>query len=160
MSLLEASQPPWTAQLTELPTKTHVQGLSIAMSTLLLFLAFNLHRFALLLALLVMVILMDETGNDNDNNNVKSCSFQFIYTFRYCGSVLDPTGSNAAGTSSPIVTCDKPFRMFFQTGVLTPANTAGAAGNAVFSSGVHTAAAAGANVQGFQFTYRQLPGNC
>ena len=48
--------------------------------------------------------------------------------------------------------------MFFQTGVLTPGNTAGA--TAAFSTGVHTAAIAAANVQGFQFTYRQLPGNC
>jgi len=78
---------------------------------------------------------------------------------RYCGSVLTPTGSSATKVSSPIITCDKPFRMFFQTGVLTPGN-GDPTGNAVFSSGVHTAGAAGANVQGFQFTYRQLPGNC
>jgi len=78
---------------------------------------------------------------------------------RYCGSVLTPTGSNPTMASSPIVTCDKPFRMFFQTGVLTPGN-GNPAGNAAFSSGVHTAGIAGANVQGFQFTYRQLPGDC
>jgi len=76
---------------------------------------------------------------------------------RYCGSVLTPTGSSPTKTSSPIITCDKPFRMFFQTGVLTPGNTGGTAAQ---SSGVHTAAIAPVNVQGFQFTYRQLPGNC
>ena len=51
--------------------------------------------------------------------------------------------------------------MFFQTGVLTPGNgNPAAAPGSAFSSGVHTAAIAAANVQGFQFTYRQLPGNC
>ena len=79
-------------------------------------------------------------------------------TFRYCGSVLTPTGSNPTKTSSPIITCDKPFRMFFSTGVLTPGNTAAA--TAAFSTGVHTAGIAPASVQGFKFTYRQLPGNC
>ena len=90
---------------------------------------------------------------------LKSCYFQFLFAFRYCGSVLTPTGSNPTMASSPIVTCDKPFKMFFQTGVLTPGN-GDVTGNAAFSSGVHTAGIAGANVQGFQFTYRQLPGDC
>ena len=84
-----------------------------------------------------------------------------MLTLRYCGTVLTPTGSNPNKASSPIITCDKPFRMFFQTGVLTPGNGDPAANpGAAFSTGVHTAGIAPAGVQGFQFTYRQLPGNC
>lgn len=66
--------------------------------------------------------------------------------------------TSPAATPQPIITCDRPFRMFFQTGVQTPGSPT--PGNAVFSSGVHTAAATPAAVQGFEFTYRQLPGNC
>jgi len=81
---------------------------------------------------------------------------------RYCGSILTPTGGGSSnGASQPIITCDRPFRMFFQTGAITPGVAADAAANgAAQSTGVHTTGVAPVNVQGFQFTYRQLPGNC
>ena len=62
-SLLEVLVVTWPAQILPLTTKTLVPGLSIAMSTLLWFLVFNLHRLAKLMDRLVMVILMEETGN-------------------------------------------------------------------------------------------------
>ena len=62
-SLLEVLVVTWPAQILPLTTKTLVPGLSIAMSTLLWFLVFNLHRLAKLMERLVMVILMEETGN-------------------------------------------------------------------------------------------------
>jgi len=78
---------------------------------------------------------------------------------RYCGTALIPTGSSQVTQSStPIITCDRPFRMFTQTGVLTPGNADPA--NAPFSSGTANPAGAPAAQTGFQFTYRQLPGNC
>ena len=73
--------------------------------------------------------------------------------------VDDDNDTPATLTPSPIITCDRPFRMFFQTGVLTPGN-GNTGGAEIFSTGVHTQGAAPANVRGFQFTYRQLPGNC
>ena len=90
----------------------------------------------------------------------------YITLYRYCGTLLTPTGMvdttndvPATLTPSPIITCDRPFRMFFQTGVLTPGN-GNTAGDEIFSTGVHTQNVAPANVRGFEFTYRQLPGNC
>ncbi len=52
--------------------------------------------------------------------------------------------------------------MFFQTGVVTPGSPGAAEGTAsAFSTGVTTTAnAAYTNRQGFQFTYRQIPGDC
>lgn len=80
---------------------------------------------------------------------------------RYCGTVLTPTGSNQVPSSSPIITCDRPFRLFYQTGVLTPASGDTSYGDeAVFSSGTYTAGSAPLNQAGFTLTYRQLPGNC
>lgn len=80
---------------------------------------------------------------------------------RYCGSILTPTGGDGPA-STPIITCDKPFRMFFQTGVITPGSPGATDPTAsAFSTGVYTTAiAAPVNTQGFSFTYRQLPGNC
>jgi hypothetical protein len=88
---------------------------------------------------------------------------------RYCGTLLSPTGmvdddndTPATLTPSPIITCDRPFRMFFQTGVITPGSPGATDPTAsAFSTGVYTTAiAAPVNTQGFSFTYRQLPGNC
>lgn len=94
-----------------------------------------------------------------DEFPILTCFFQMLNTFRYCGTALIPTGSSQVTQSStPIITCDRPFRMFTQTGVLTPGNADPA--NAPFSSGTANPAGAPAAQTGFQFTYRQLPGNC
>ena len=89
-------------------------------------------------------------------------SLSFSICIRYCGSILSPTGGSIANAASqPIITCDRPFRMFFQTGAITPGAAPDAAANAAAqSTGVHTTGVAPVNVGGFQFTYRQLPGNC
>ena len=51
--------------------------------------------------------------------------------------------------------------MFFQTGAITPGVAADAAADAAAqSTGVYKTGLAPVNVQGFQFTFRQLPGNC
>ena len=52
----------WTAGTLVQPTKTHVLGLSIAIPTLLLSLAFNLNRLVLLTLLFVLEIQMGEKG--------------------------------------------------------------------------------------------------
>jgi len=85
---------------------------------------------------------------------------------RYCGTILAPNGGVPAITtaSSPITTCDRPFRFYYTTGGKTPGNGNPGTASTIFTSSVVPANAnpgsAGAGFLGFSMTYRQLPGNC
>ena len=70
----------WTVLAQATTTQTYVPGLSIAMSTLLLFLAFNLHRLVNLMVLTVLGMQMGEKGT----TYIHSC---ISTTFRLAKSI-------------------------------------------------------------------------
>jgi len=92
---------------------------------------------------------------------------------RFCGSKLTPQGWVTAATQphSPVISCEKPFRLMHVTGVHA---TSGVGANANNLLGTDSIAAntvqAGVGLlnpavgtslpKGFQLEYKQLPGNC
>jgi len=92
---------------------------------------------------------------------------------RFCGSKLTPQGWVTAATQphSPVISCEKPFRLMHVTGVCatsaTSLNAANVMGTDVTEAtttaagvGLLTPGTATSIPKGFQLEYRQLPGNC
>ena len=81
---------------------------------------------------------------------------------RYCGTILSPVGAGAANDPrlTPIISCQKPFRLWHVTGNSGTTGTTDATLNSA-PNGVGIANANGdEGATGFVLNYRLLPGNC